>query len=352
MKVAIVSGGTGGHIYPGIAVAQEIKRRDPESSILFMGSEEGLEKELIPREDYEIKLIKARALLRKLSYKAVSAPFISFIGFFQALRILKTFSPDFLISTGGYASLASVLAAKALRIPVIIHEQNVLPGAVNRFCRKFARKVFLSFPQSVKYLRGEVVGNPVRREIIEAKRDDARIKFKLRPDDKVVLIMGGSQGSKKINETVISSLMRLPSQVKILHIIGNRDYGWVSRYLEGKEINNYQALPYLHNMSDALAAADLAISRAGATAISEFLVRGIPMILVPFPYAADDHQRINARVIEESGGALVIEDHDFTSEKFVDQIADSALNYDKMSNVCHKLAKPEAAQRIADYIYA
>jgi UDP-N-acetylglucosamine--N-acetylmuramyl-(pentapeptide) pyrophosphoryl-undecaprenol N-acetylglucosamine transferase len=352
MKVAIVSGGTGGHIYPGMAVAQEIKRRDKDASILFLGSEEGLEKDLIPREGYEIRLIKARALLRKLSYKALSAPFVSAIGFFQSLRILKTFSPNFVVSTGGYASLPIVLAARARRIPIFILEQNVLPGAVNRFCQRFARKVFLSFPQSTEYICGEVVGNPVRREIIEAKREESRRKFKLGPEEIVVLIMGGSQGSKKINETVVSSLSELPSQVQILHIIGNRDFGWVSRYLEGKEIKNYRALPYLHNMSDALAAADLVVSRAGATAIAEFLVRGIPMILIPFPYAAEDHQRLNARVIKESGGALIIEDKNFTSEKFVKQITDSTLNYDRMSNICHKLAKPEAAQRIVDYIYA
>ena len=352
MKIAIVSGGTGGHIYPGIALAQEIKRRDPGASILFLGSEEGLEMDLIPREKYPLKLIKSRALLRKLSYKALSAPFISAIGFFQSLWILRSFSPKFLISTGGYASLPAVLAARALGIPIILHEQNVLPGAVNRISQKLAKKVFLSFHESLKYMPGEVVGNPVRKEILEAEREASRRKFNLSPDQKVVLVMGGSQGSKKINQTVLSSLERLPSDIKILHIIGNRDFGWVQRYLDDKQIKNYQALPYLHDMADALAAADLAVSRAGATAIAEFLVRGLPMILIPFPYASEDHQRLNAGVVAEKGEAVIIEDRDFTPEKFISSITVSSLDYGKMRGSAEKLAKHDAAERIVKFIYA
>jgi UDP-N-acetylglucosamine--N-acetylmuramyl-(pentapeptide) pyrophosphoryl-undecaprenol N-acetylglucosamine transferase len=352
VKIAIVSGGTGGHIYPGIAIAQAIKKRDPQASLLFLGSEEGLEKELIAREGYSVRLIKARALLRKLSYKALSAPFVSALGFFQSLRILRGFSADILISTGGYASLPVVLAAKVLGIPVLLHEQNVLPGAVNRFCQRLSRQVFLSFPESQEYMRGEVVGNPVRTEIVSARKENSRRKFGLDSCAKVVLVMGGSQGSKKINETVISSLSNLPAGVCVLHIIGNRDFGWVSRCLEEKKFGNYKLLPYLYNMADALAAADLVVSRAGATSIAEFLVRGLPMILVPFPYAAEDHQRMNAQVVAEEGGAVVIEDKEFTSEKFIEVITDSSLDYDKMSKASRRLARPEAAERIVDYLYA
>ena len=351
MKIAIVSGGTGGHIYPGLAIAEEIKKRDQEVSILFLGSEEGLEKELILREGYRIKLIKSRALLRKLSYKAISAPFISAIGVFQSLWVLKSFSPKVLISTGGYASLPLIIAARLLGIPIIFQEQNVLPGAVNRFCYRLAKKIFLSFEESLKYIPGEVVGNPVRRGIIEANREEARKRLGLLPGEKVVLVMGGSQGSKKLNETVLSSLPQIPSNIKVLHIIGNRDFGWVNRYLEGREIKNYQAFPYLHNMADALAAADLVVSRAGATAISEFLVRALPMILIPFPYAAEDHQRLNAKAIAEKGGAIVIEEEVFTPDKFISIISDSALNYDKMRNALVKLASINAAERIVDFVY-
>ncbi len=352
MRIAIVSGGTGGHIYPGIAIAQEIRRKDPGASVLFLGSEEGLERELLSREEYQVKLIWSRALLRKFSYQAVTAPFVSAVGFFQSLWILLWFSPRVLISTGGYASLPVVMAAKILRIPVVLHEQNVLPGAVNRISRRLARKVFLSFPESLKYLKGEVVGNPVRREIIEAERQKARRRLGLSPEKKVVLVMGGSQGSKKINETLVSSLGRVPAEIMILHIIGNRDFGWVNRYLEGKRIGNYRALPYLHDMADALAAADLAVSRAGATAIAEFLARGLPMVLIPFPYAAEDHQRLNARAVAEKGAAVVVEDRDLTPDKFIEIISDASLDYGKMSECARRLARPRAAERIIDFIYA
>ena len=344
MKIVIVSGGTGGHIYPGIAIAEEIKMRDTNASILFLGSEKGLEKELVAGKGYAIKLIKSR--------KTISSLFISLIGFFQALVILRGFSPKALIATGGYASLPAVLAAKVLRIPIVLHEQNVLPGTVNRLGQRLAEKVFLSFAESLKYIPGEVVGNPVRREILEAQKENARGKLNLPLDKKVILVMGGSQGSKKINETVISSLANLPADKHILHIVGARDFGWVNSYLKDRKINNYQAFPYVHEMGNILAAADIVISRAGATAIAEFLVRGLPMVLIPFPYAADNHQLLNAKAVADAGGAIIVDDRDFTPARFIELINDAALNYDKMSQAVKKLARPQAAKRIVSYIYA
>jgi len=352
MKVVIVSGGTGGHIYPGIAIAEEIKRRDPGAEILFIGSKDGLEKELVTKAGYDLRLIRSRALLRKISYKAISAPFVATVGLFQALVLLARERPGAIISTGGYASLPVVLAAKLLRTPIVMHEQNVLPGAVNRFCKRFADKIFISFPESQKYLTGEVVGNPVRKSIFNADKESARKAIGLSPDLKVVLIMGGSQGSKKINETVISSLYKLPVGIQVLHIVGTRDFGWVSRYLQGKEIRNYFPLPYLHsNIADALAAADLVVSRAGATAIAEFLARGLPMILIPFPYAAEDHQMLNAKAIERAGAAVIAEDKDLTPERFIGLITDSTLNYAKMGAAAKVLAREDSAERIVNYIY-
>ncbi|MFC1511080.1 undecaprenyldiphospho-muramoylpentapeptide beta-N-acetylglucosaminyltransferase [Candidatus Margulisiibacteriota bacterium] len=348
MKIVIVSGGTGGHIYPGLAIAQEIKRRESAAQILFMGSREGLESELIDG----VKLIYARALLRKISYKAITAPFVSLLGFIQAVFILNKNRPKLVFSTGGYASLPVALAARLLGIPFILHEQNVLPGAVNRLCSKFARKIFLSFPRTLKYLQGEVVGNPVRREIREAGREAARKRLGFAPNDKVVLVVGGSQGAKRINETVVGSLAMLPSGVQVLHIIGQRDFNWIEKQIAGRQISNYHPYSYLRNMADVLAAADLAVSRAGATAISEFLIRGTPMVLVPFPFSAEGHQRLNARAIADGGGAIIVEDKDFTPGKFIELITDSGLDYDKMGQACRRLSRPDAAERIVDYIYA
>lgn len=350
MNIAIVSGGTGGHIYPGIAIAQEIKRRDPKASILFLGSEVGLERKLIPREGFDIRFIKARPLLRRLSIKAFLAPFISATGFFQSLSLLKDFSPKVLVSTGGYVSFPVVLAAKVLRIPIILQEQNVLPGSTNRLCSWFAKKIFLSFAETKDYLKGEVVGNPVRKAIISADRDSARKKYNL--TGKVVLVIGGSQGARHINEVVAASLDNLPPGISILHIVGERDYDWVKRYLQEKTITNYHPISYLHDIAEALAAADLVVSRAGATAIAEFLVKGIPMILIPYPYASNDHQRLNAEAIASKGGAVVIDNKDFTPDKFISILNNTTLNYDKIRNAVASQACPDAAERIVNYIYA
>lgn len=345
MKIAIVSGGTGGHIYPGIAIAEEIKSREPRAEIIFLGSEEGLEKDLIPRAGFKISLIKARALLRKISYQAVTAPFVSAFGFFQALKFLWSFRPKILVSTGGYASLAAVLAAKCLKIPVFIHEQNVLPGVTNRLCFRLADRVFLSFDESLSFHAGIVAGNPVRKEILRADKKNARKQLGLLPGKKVLLVMGGSQGARKINETVLAALTEIDgNRWEVIHIIGARDY-------EGLDLPRYpfyHPFAYLYNIADALAAADLVVSRAGATAIAEFIARGLPMVLVPFPFSAEGHQDLNAKVVAENGAGVVINNNDFTPEKFVSIVSDPGLNLKDMSDASKKLAKLEAAKRIAD----
>jgi UDP-N-acetylglucosamine--N-acetylmuramyl-(pentapeptide) pyrophosphoryl-undecaprenol N-acetylglucosamine transferase len=351
MRFAIVAGGTGGHIYPGIAIAEEIRRMDPGAEILFLGSEEGLESDLFNRAGYTVKLIKARALLRKISYQALSAPFLTVIGFFQAIGILRSFRPQALISTGGYASLPAVLAARLLKLPIYVQEQNVSPGMTNRFCFKFARQIFLSFEKSRELVLGIVAGNPVRREIIEADRERARENMGFKPTDKVVVIMGGSQGARKINEAVTSALPLIKDpRIKIYHIVGKRDYALVTAQVAGDRFSFYKNSEYMYNIAEVLAAADLVVSRAGATAISEFLVRGIPMVLVPFPFSAEGHQDINARVIEEAGAGVIISNSDLTPQRLVSIISDERIDLEAMKNNCAKLARPGAAKEIVSAI--
>src|SRR3989339_439635 len=206
LKIVIVAGGTGGHIYPGIALAEELRARWPKSQIIFIGSREGLEKELIPQAGFPIKYIWARALLRKLSYKAVSAPFIAFVGFWQALYTLATLRPKLVLTTGGYTSLPVLLAARFLGIKTYMHEQNVLPGVTNRLASRLTSQVFLSFAESTKYMAGKVVGNPVRQAILQADRQSARKNLGLQADELLILIFGGRQGARTINQTVIQSL--------------------------------------------------------------------------------------------------------------------------------------------------
>ncbi|HVN67112.1 MAG TPA: undecaprenyldiphospho-muramoylpentapeptide beta-N-acetylglucosaminyltransferase [Candidatus Sulfotelmatobacter sp.] len=353
MKAVIVAGGTGGHIYPGIAVAEELERRSAANQVMFIGSEEGLEKELVPRAGFDIKLIRARALLRKLSYQALSAPFVSAIGFWQALALLKNDRPDLVLATGGYVSLPVVLAARALNLPIYLHEQNSLPGFSNRLIGRFARKVFLTFPGSQKYLNGQVTGNPVRREIIAADRAAARQRLGYTAGDKVVLIMGGSQGARSINAVVSELLGKIVERrksniesrdVRIMHIVGHRDWHLV----KDNNYDFYSKVEYLYNMSDVLAAADLAVSRAGATAIAECLVRSVPMVLVPFPYSAEGHQERNARIIADGGAAVVVKNAELTARRLAELICDRELPLEKMKDNCRKLARPRAAEEIVN----
>ena len=351
MKIAIVAGGTGGHIYPGIAIAEELVKRSASNQILFIGSREGLEKELVPKEGFKIRLISSRALLRKLSYKAISAPFVMLLGFFQAVFLLHSFKPRVLISTGGYASLPVIFAACLLRLPIYVHEQNVLPGVANRFCFRLARKVLLSFERSLDFAAGTVVGNPVRRNILIADRISARQKLGYSPSDRVVLVMGGSQGARKINQTVAAALPLIKAAgVKLLHIVGKRDSHLIDEMLGSAQYDFYRKFDYLYNMAEALAAADLAFSRAGATAIAEFLARGIPMVLIPFPFSAEGHQDLNAQVVAEAGAGMVIQNRGFDPEIFIDLLSEGKLDLAMMKKNALRLARPRAAEEIANAI--
>lgn len=349
MKIAITAGGTGGHIYPGLALAEEIKRQDKQAEIFFVGSEEGLEKEIVPQNGYQIRLIKARALLRKISYQAISAPFVCLAGFFQALSLFRQNAPDVFISTGGYVSLPAVSAARALSIPIYILEQNVLPGFTNRLLARLAKQVFLSFAESKQYLNGLVTGNPVRRAIIDADRMVARRRLGFGLEEKVIVIIGGSQGALRLNRTVLAALPLLDPKgtIKIVHVLGRRDYALAA----GLDYPIYRPVAYLDNVAETLAAADLVISRAGATAIAEYAVRGLPMFLIPFPYSAEGHQQINAALVEQKGAGLRINESDFTPEKLISILFSDSNQLRKMGTAALRLSRPAAAKSIVEIIY-
>ncbi len=329
MKLVIVAGGTGGHIYPGLALAEEFLKKNGQTELLFVGTENGLEKELIAREGYQLKLIKGRTILNSL------------FGVVQALKILRRFRPQVLVSTGGYASLPVVVAAWLIKIPVFLLEQNVLPGRTNRLCRRLARQLFLSFAESLKYIDGLVTGNPVRRIISETVRPAAG-------DTRTVLVMGGSQGARRLNEAVLVAKRSLPPGIRLIHLVGKRDFG----FFQIESAANYLPIPYANNINDYLAQADLVISRAGATAIAEFLVMGLPMVLIPYPFAADGHQSLNAQAVEAAGAARVILDAEFNGAKLLEIIKAEPATYAKMSQAARRLGRPDAAARIVNEIYA
>ena len=379
MKIAIVGGGTGGHIYPALALAEELQEKDLDSEILFIGSPEGIENELVSKERFTFETIKSRGMPRKLSLRAISAPFVSIAGFFQARRVLRSFSPRILISTGGYVSLPVAFAAKTLGIPVLIHELNTIPGLSNRISGLFAKKITLSFPEAMRYFPKRKVlltGTPVRKKIINAINEVSKSRLELDLKRKTILILGGSQGARKINEVIIELLPDLLKEnCQIIHITGKNDFEHVisstkniaqettdtSKVAEGKRKKEiikiyklYRPIPYMYNIWDALASADLVISRAGGSTLAEILARGLPSILIPFPYSSEGHQDKNARSIEGAGAAIVLKNDELSRDSLLCIIRELLADKERLMTIAGAakgLSSPEASKTIIDSIY-
>ena len=353
MKAIMVGGGTGGHVYPAIAIAEAIQDKILDSQILFVGSEGGIEEKLVPEARFSLVTIKARGMLRKLSYKAITAPFFAIVGFFDSLKILKTFNPDIIVATGGFVSLPVVLAAFFLHVPVILHEGNAIPGLSTRICKWFASCITIAFESQRKHFKWRKVyciGGPVRREIIKTIKGIAIQNIGLRQDQKIILVLGGSQGARSINKALIDALADLSNlNVQIIHVSGERDHVWV-RDLVKENPHFYHLIPYMYNIWDGLAAADLVVTRAGATAISEIIARGLPSILIPFPYSAEGHQDLNARILSDAGAGVIIKDKDLNKETLVSEInriMKDKETHSKMSKASSSLGRPNAA---ADFV--
>jgi len=352
MKVLMVGGGTGGHVYPAIAIAEAVQERILDSKILFVGSEEGIEVRIIPRERFSLVTIKSRGMLRKVSFKAISAPFMAIAGFFQSLNIIRSFRPDIIVATGGFVSLPVVVAGFFLRVPIVLHEANVVPGLTTRICKWFASRIIISFESSRKYFRFRKVfciGVPVRKEIIRSVKGIAIQNLGLRQEQKIVLVLGGSQGAMSINKVVVDSLPELETlNIAMLHVCGERDHSWIIEATKDR-YPFYHLFAYMFNIWDGLAAADVAVSRAGAMAISEILARGLPSILVPFPYSSEGHQDHNADVLVKGGAAILIKDRDLNRETLVNgikQLLNDRQSYLNMQNACRTLSRPDAANEI------
>ncbi|NBG88520.1 undecaprenyldiphospho-muramoylpentapeptide beta-N-acetylglucosaminyltransferase [Isachenkonia alkalipeptolytica] len=311
MKVIISGGGTGGHIYPALAIADTIKAKNPDAEILFVGRKDGLESEIIPRYGYPIEFITVGYLKRKLSFHNVKSGLKLLQGLAQSKKILRKFSPDVVIGTGGFVSGPIVYTAARENFPTMLHEQNVYPGLTNKILGKKVDVIAISFEDSKKYFvhpkKMVLTGNPIRkafREPSESKR---------KQEKKQILIFGGSGGATKINEGVswiAENYDRLPYE--ILAVSGKHHFNGMNETIKHQDI---EVVSYLENMPDKMKEADLIISSAGAITITEILATGKPAILIPKAYTAENHQEYNARSIELKGGAIVILEKELTGEK-------------------------------------
>jgi len=360
LKVIISGGGTGGHIYPGISLAYEIKDRDIKNDILFVGTERGLESKLIPREGFKIKKIKARGIQRKICFENLTAIVIFLISLFQSYKIIKRYKPDIVIGTGGYVSGSVVLIAAILGIPTFVHEQNVIPGITNKFLSRITRATFLSFNQSKEYFSSKAklifTGNPLRFKNIKRSTDREYKKFNLDSSKKTILVLGGSKGAASINRAVLEGIDLIKEIIKngwqILLISGQDDYDNIIGMLgEGHKI--FSVEPYLHDIEKAYSLADLVICRAGATTLAEISAYGLPAILIPYPYATHDHQVINAKIFEREGAAILIFEKDLSDKELVRVLLDILKGKNRLEIMAKKsreLGNENSAKKIVDYI--
>lgn len=358
MKAIIAGGGTGGHIFPAIALAEELRSRLPELSLLFVGPEGGVEASLLATRGWDFQGIRASGLQgRRLSQRLQSLALIP-SGLIRSRSILRRFRPDVVVGFGGYASAAMVLAGVFARVPTVIHEQNAFPGLANRWLGRIVDRVAVAFEGASEFFpqgKVRVTGNPVRTELFGGNRAEAMARFGLDPHRLTLLIFGGSQGAHRLNQAVLEALPLLEpekGQVQFIHATGPRDLGPVR---QGYIVGGYRAVvePFFWEMAVAYAAADLCLCRAGAGTVAELCVLGKPSILVPFPFATNDHQRWNAEALVGCGGARMVQDHKLNGATVAGILR--AFLHDRgglhaMAHRAKSLAKPDAAARFADLV--
>ena len=355
-------GGTGGHLFPGIAVAQELQQRQPSDRVLFVGSEKDLEQSILLRLQFEHRSLPVQSLAL-LKRRPLCFALQNWQAWRAARRLIREERPDVVIGLGGYASAPLVWAAARARIPVVLLEQNVIPGRTTRWLSRSASSVCVSFPEASRQLstssRVTVTGNPLRREITALHRQcDTRTTETT--DRRELLVLGGSQGADSLNDAVQSAVLTLKPELagwKIVHQTGPRHVDAIRQAYESMSLDAL-VKPFFDDMADRYQAAELVISRAGATTIAELACCGLPMILLPYPQAADDHQRANARAVSDRGAALIVEhaanplETAKTLASKLKSLLVDPVRRQAMSVAAMELARPNAAAAVADEILA
>ncbi|MDR1135697.1 MAG: undecaprenyldiphospho-muramoylpentapeptide beta-N-acetylglucosaminyltransferase [Clostridiales Family XIII bacterium] len=360
MRAILAGGGTGGHIYPAVAIADKIKRRQPDSEILFIGGERGRERKLVPDSGYPIRLIKIRGFDRKNLLKNIGVTADLIRAGAEVRKILREFKPDVVIGTGGYVSGPVVREAGRAGIRTFIHEQNAFPGVANKMAEKYAEKVFLAFEEGKRYFKSPdklvVTGNPVRKEFVTAGIMNYREKLGIEPGVFVLLCFGGSIGAGKINESVAGILKNLHEEpdMRVFFITGERYYDSIMGGVkaDGLETDGrITVMEYSNNIYEYMSSADLIVCRSGALTVSEVTACGKASIMIPSPNVAGDHQLYNAKTVSERGGAILLEEKDLSQERLLDMILRLKNNkriINEMSEASGRLGRIDAA----DVIYA
>lgn len=355
MRLLVAGGGTGGHLFPGLALGEEVKTRHPRNDVLFVGSARGIEAREVPKAGYPLEIIDVGPLKRMGLKGLVRGLFQVPVALRQSRQILRKFDPDVVVGVGGYSSGPVVLTAWMMGIPTAVQEQNALPGFTNKVLGHIVRAVFIAFEEARASFppgRTHLLGNPIRRAFL-----DNYLHTKPPEERLSLFVTGGSQGAHVLNLRVAEALEILAPQIgprlRVLHQTGVKDQAEIAaRYQQLRTTGlSAEALAFIDDMPRAYAGADLLVCRAGATTIAELTVCKKPAILVPFPFAADDHQTVNAHAMVDAGAAILLPEKDLTGQKLAEAIG--ALDADrarlqKMSRASGYLGRPEAAREIAD----
>lgn len=354
MRLLIAGGGTGGHLFPGIAVAEEFLARDPANEVLFVGTERGIEARLLPRLGYRLELVAAKGLKGMGSWGKIKGFAMVLYAYAQARQILKEYRPDLVLGVGGFASGPVVLAARGMGIPRFIHEQNAIPGLTNRWLSKVAERIFTSLEDMKKFFPAErtlLTGNPLRKEIVASVTGGVAATREAGAFH--LLVFGGSAGAHSINQSLVAALPHLAEvkeQLRVLHQTGENDLAEVG---EAYTAGGYraEAAAFIDDMAAAYRWADLVVCRAGATTIAEVTACGKPCIFIPYPYAADDHQRRNAEALLGKGAGLMLLDRELSGERLAGMVKDlmrDPRRLEAIGDAARGLARLDAAKVIVD----
>lgn len=353
-RFIISGGGTGGHIYPAVAIANELKSRFPEAEFLFVGAKDKMEMQKVPQAGYAIKGLWISGIQRKLTLDNAMFPFKLLSSMWNSLRIIKSFKPDVVIGTGGFASGAVLKVASMLNIPTVIQEQNSYPGITNKLLAKKANKICVAYENLERFFPKDkmiLTGNPVRQDLInEANKSEAIAYFKLDANKKTLLVLGGSLGARRINQLIEKELDFLLSQnIQIIWQCGKL---YLNDYSKYNEKENVQVVAFIDRMDLVYAAADVVISRSGASSVSELCIVGKPTIFIPSPNVSEDHQTKNAKAISDKNGAILIRESELETQfetVFSDLISSESKQAELSQNI-KKLAKPNATKDIVEEI--
>jgi UDP-N-acetylglucosamine--N-acetylmuramyl-(pentapeptide) pyrophosphoryl-undecaprenol N-acetylglucosamine transferase len=368
MKILFTDGGSGGHIFPIIAIAREIRRifEGKKLQILYIGPKDEFAETFFTQEQIKMKKILAGKIRRYLTPESIFQNFLDIffripIGIWQAFFYIFFKNPDLIFSKGGFGSLPAVLAGRMLGVPIFLHESDITPGLANRFLGKFALEIFVSFPRTETFSLKKMilVGNPIRKEILEGTKEEAKKIFKLKGGRPVILVLGGSQGAQRINDKILEVLPQILTDFELIHQSGEKNLNQVKAeakaVISTEKENYYHLFPFLkeEELKHAYAAADLILSRAGSGTIFEIAAWGKPSILIPLPEAAQGHQVRNAYAFHQTGAAMVIEESNFTARFCLERIRylfSHPEELEKMAQAAKEFSRPWAAKVIAGYI--